>query len=226
MSMANGLLVVFEGIDGAGKSTQIARLAAFVTSLGLECVSSREPTMGIYGRQLRESALQSRKSVEAEHQLLMLDRREHLAELVMPALARGAVVVLDRYYFSSVAYQSGSTLSEAQILADNEAFARAPDLLFILDLPINISLARIGQRGSGADAFESTETLTRCRDVFLRFATLKYARLLDATRDPIELAQSVRHSLLQRLTQDLSAAYAQKLRAQAALVERSGEFAR
>ena len=130
-----GLLVVLEGIDGAGKSTQIRRLQLLAQALGFECVASREPTYGQYGKRLRDSAASGRLSRHEEHQLLLLDRREHLETLVQPALARGAVVLLDRYYFSSIAYQAGPGLLAEQIRADNEAFAPPPDLLLILDLP-------------------------------------------------------------------------------------------
>ena len=83
----HGLLVVFEGIDGAGKSTQIRRLGLLCQALGFECVSSREPTYGQYGKQLRDSAASGRLTRTEEHQLLLLDRREHLDTLVAPALA-------------------------------------------------------------------------------------------------------------------------------------------
>ncbi len=226
MVMENALLVVFEGIDGAGKSTQIARLAAFVTALGLECVCSREPTMGQYGRQLRESAQHARMPVQDEHRLLMLDRREHLDSLVRPALARGAVVILDRYYFSSVAYQSGGELSQTQILEDNEAFAPKPDLLFILDLPVETSAARIGQRGQGRDAFESTATLIRCREVFLGFSALDYAHLVDASLEPAQIARRVRQFFIASLLGKCSSQAQDKLRLRIQQLDQSGDFTR
>ena len=178
-----GLLVVFEGIDGAGKSTQIRRLALLTRALGFECVESREPTYGQYGRLLRESAAIQRLSRTREHELLLLDRREHLGTLVQPALARGAVVLLDRYYFSSIAYQAGPELSAEQIRADNEAFAPKPDLLLILELPVKTGLARIGARGDRPNAFEAVATLQHCREVYRGFAGEPYARLIDATQD-------------------------------------------
>ena len=193
-----GLLVVFEGIDGAGKSTQIERLATLCRARGLECVASREPTWGQYGRQLRESASHGRLGAREEHRLLLLDRREHLDTLILSALGRSAVVLLDRYYFSSVAYQSGAELSAEQILADNQAFARAPDLLLLLDLPAPIGLARIGQRGA-RDAFESLATLEHCRAVYRSFATLDYARLIDAQADPETVAGAVASAFLETL---------------------------
>ena len=194
-----GLLVVFEGIDGAGKSTQIRRLALLVRALGLECVESREPTYGQYGKQLRESAASGRLSRPQEHALLLLDRREHLETLVAPALTRGAVVLLDRYYFSSIAYQAGPDLSAAQIRADNEAFAPRPDLLLILDLPVETGLARIGARGDRPNAFEAVATLEHCREVYRSFAREPYARLIDATQHSDHVTAAASAALVREL---------------------------
>lgn len=194
-----GLLVVFEGIDGAGKSTQIRRLGLLCEALGLECVSSREPTYGQYGKQLRDSAAHGRLSRAEEHRLLLLDRREHIDTLIRPALMRSAVVLLDRYYYSSIAYQAGPELSAEQIRADNEAFAPAPDLLLILDLPPETGLARIGARGDRPNAFEALATLQHCREVYRSFAGLAYARLIDATADLDQVTAKASAALLRAL---------------------------
>lgn len=194
-----GLLVVFEGIDGAGKSTQIRRLGLLCEALGLECVSSREPTYGQYGKQLRDSAAHGRLSRAEEHRLLLLDRREHIDTLIRPALARSAVVLLDRYYYSSIAYQAGPELSAEQIRADNEAFALPPDLLLILDLPPETGLARIGARGDRPNAFEALATLQHCREVYRSFASLPQARLIDATAELDQVTAEASAALVRAL---------------------------
>ena len=194
-----GLLVVLEGIDGAGKSTQIRRLQLLAQALGFECVASREPTYGQYGKRLRDSAASGRLSRHEEHQLLLLDRREHLETLVQPALARGAVVLLDRYYFSSIAYQAGPGLSAERIRADNEAFAPPPDLLLILDLPVDVGLARIGARGDRPNAFEAVATLQHCREVYAGFAGEPYAKLIDASGDADGVTAQASVALLRTL---------------------------
>ena len=194
-----GLLVVLEGIDGAGKSTQIRRLQLLAQALGFECVASREPTYGQYGKRLRDSAASGRLSRHEEHQLLLLDRREHLETLVQPALARGAVVLLDRYYFSSIAYQAGPGLSAEQMRTDNEAFAPPPDLLLILDLPVDVGLARIGARGDRPNAFEAVATLQHCREVYAGFAGEPYAKLIDASGDADGVTAQASVALLRTL---------------------------
>lgn len=180
-----GFLLVIDGLDGAGKSTLIQGLAA--TLAQRECVLSREPTYGQYGRQLRESAATGRLSPAAELDLLELDRREHVRDLILPALARGAFVIIDRYYYSSVAYQAlhGSAQS---ILDRFTAFAPRPDLALILDLPVATAIARIQGRGEGQNDFERADTLNRCRERFQWvLAHCPETRLLDATQDPAEV---------------------------------------
>jgi dTMP kinase len=194
-----GLLVVFEGIDGAGKSTQIRRLGLLARALGFECVESREPTYGQYGMQLRDSAASGRLSRLEEHALLLLDRREHIETLVAPALARGAVVLLDRYYFSSIAYQAGPELDSEKIRVDNEAFAPPPDLLLILDLPVETGLARIGARGDRPNAFEAVATLEHCREVYRSFAGESFARMIDANADADQVTAAASAALVRVL---------------------------
>jgi dTMP kinase len=180
-----GFFIVIEGIDGAGKSSHARRLALLLGALGFEVVASREPTMGESGRRLRDSMQHGRLAPAEEHRLLLLDRREHLETLIRPALMRGAVVILDRYYHSSVAYQGAAGLDPARIRADNEAFADRPHLLLLLDLDVDSALRRIAARGDRPNTFESRRTLAACRETYLGFAALPEARLLDA-RPPID----------------------------------------
>lgn len=194
-----GLLIVLEGIDGAGKSTQIRRLRLLCEALGLVCINSREPTHGQYGQQLRDSAAQHRLSRTEEHRLLLLDRSEHIDTLIAPALRQSAVVLLDRYYYSSIAYQAGAELSAEQIRADNEAFALTPDLLLLLDLKPEAGLARIGARGDQPNAFESLGTLMHCREVYRSFADLPYARLINAATDLDEVTAATSAAVVQSL---------------------------
>lgn len=160
-----GRLVVFEGIDGTGKSTQISYLREYLEGRGLEVAQSFEPTHGQWGRMLRDSAVTGRLSVEEEVGLFLKDRREHVETLIAPALARGAWVLLDRYYFSMMAYQGARGVDPAVIRAANEEFAPVPDAVVWLDIPVSVALERIGGRGE-RDAFETEAGLTACRNVF------------------------------------------------------------
>jgi len=175
-----GLFLVVDGLDGAGKSTLIKGLAHHLSRR--EVVLSREPTHGPYGRQLRESGAAGRLTPEREIELFELDRAEHVRDVIAPALARGAIVILDRYYYSSVAYQAAFGPPEA-ILARFTSFAPKPDLALILDLPVAVALSRIQQRGEGRTDFERTETLEQCRQRFAWvIAHCPESRRLDADR--------------------------------------------
>lgn len=162
-----GLLVVIEGIDGAGKTTLAARLREQLNALGWDVESSKEPTQGRFGQALRATAATGRLAPEAELDLLIQDREEHVREFISPTLARGGVVILDRYYFSNVAYQGAAGLDPNLVLARNEAFAPVPALVLLLDLPVAAGLARIAARGDFANKFEVPETLELARRMFV-----------------------------------------------------------
>ena len=178
--MSQGLFIVIEGIDGTGKSTQAKRLAEWFRARGREVVLSREPTDGPWGKKLRESATTGRLSPEDELECFLNDRREHVEMTIKPALADGKVVILDRYYFSTMAYQGARGFDPAEIRRRNEAFAPQPDLLLILDLSIESAHGRIGSRGDTANEFEQRDTLTRCREIFLSLRNESFARVIDA----------------------------------------------
>src|SRR6478609_4488810 len=190
--MSNGLFIVIEGIDGTGKSTQAKRLGEWFTAQGREVVLSYEPTTGPWGKKVRESAATGRLSPEDELQYFLNDRRQHVEELISPSLAAGKVVILDRYYFSTMAYQGARGFDPADIRRLNEAFAPIPDLLLIMDLNVDSALARIGGRGDTANEFEKRENLERCREIFLSLSTERFARVIDTRGTLDEVAAQVR----------------------------------
>lgn len=191
-----GRLIVFEGIDGTGKSTHISHLRKYLEERGLEVVQSFEPTRGQWGRMLRDSAVTGRLSIEEEVNLFLKDRREHVETLVAPALARGAWVLLDRYYPSMMAYQGARGVDPAVIRAANEEFAPVPDAVVWLDIPVSVALERIGARGE-RDAFETEAGLTACRSVFASIHEPWMLRV-DADAGKEEVAERVRKALEKR----------------------------
>lgn len=152
-----GLFVVFEGVDGAGKSSQLARLAARVAATGREVVRLVEPTHGPIGGEIRRRAREGPPlTAREELDLFVADRRQNVADNVRPALARGAVVLQDRYYFSTAAYQAARPeleLSPADVVALHAGWAPRPDVVLLLDLPVARGLERVARRGAH-DAFE------------------------------------------------------------------------
>jgi dTMP kinase len=140
-----GVLLALEGVDGCGKSTQAELLAAALRERGLEVVLTCEPTDSPLGQQIREyfQGPDRYLSPKEELNLFMADRREHIAEVIDPALAEGKIVITDRYYYSSVAYQGALGLDPDRILAQNEILSVRPDLTVILTLPVAQALARL-----------------------------------------------------------------------------------
>jgi len=163
-----GRLIALEGIDGTGKSTQIALLADVLRQDGLEIVVTREPTDGFYGQQIRR-LYQSRDSVsrQEELELFLADRREHVTRLIAPALAQGKVVVTDRYYFSTAAYQGVVGFDPEDIIRQNELFAPVPDLVILLELSPAQAVMRIQRyRQDTLNHFEQEESLRQVAQVF------------------------------------------------------------
>lgn len=188
-----GLLVAIEGIDGAGKTTQCDRLVAALSARGLDVVRTKEPTDGPHGRALRASATTGRLSAEDELATFILDRKEHVATLLEPSLAAGKIVLVDRYYFSSAAYQGVRGLDPARILSLNEAFAPAPDLLVLMVLPASVGVSRVGARG-GQNLFEREDDLARVAAVFDAIER-PYLRRIDARQRPEPITEEILRAL-------------------------------
>jgi len=161
-----GFLVAVEGIDGSGKTTQAERLVRYCDEKRLTYILSKEPTSGKYGQLIRNSASRGRLSAEEELDILLKDRREHVDRVIQPALDQEKVVILDRYYFSTAAYQGARGADPEIILSQNEAFAPQPDLLVILDVSPQTGLQRIRERGDEPNKFETLDSLERARAIF------------------------------------------------------------
>jgi dTMP kinase len=194
--LERGVLVVFEGIDGAGKTTQARLLERKLRDIGVPVVSSKEPTNGPHGTMLRESASKGRLKPEEELEAFEADRREHVANLIAPSLAAGSVVIVDRYYFSTAAYQGAAGLDPEEILARSEAFAPQPDLLVILGLPVRVALDRIQLRGDGdGNLFERESVLVRCAAIFGRIQR-PYLLSLDGMESAADIHAAIMENLL------------------------------
>ena len=190
-----GKLIVIEGIDGTGKSTQATLLANHLRSQGYEVIQSFEPTNGPWGSKLRASATTGRLSIEEELALFLKDRRQHVEELIIPTIERGGIVVLDRYYFSTMAYQGARGIDPQEIRLTNEAFAPQPDTLLVLDLPVDVALERIGVRDGEANEFEQRESLQFCRDLFLSLKDESFVQVIDASVSIDEVGEKIRSAV-------------------------------
>lgn len=175
-ALKSGFFFVLEGIDGSGTTTQLGALEEALRVRGLDVVATREPTPGPIGLLLR-SALERRlrdsdgTSLSFDWTTLALlfaaDRRDHLAREIEPALQRGAVVISDRYYLSSLLYQSAtSPEGEGALpwLVALNAKARKPDCTFVLTIDADVAEKRRKQRGGEEELFEATPLQRRLAD--------------------------------------------------------------
>ncbi len=166
--MNGGRLIAFEGLDGSGKTTQLERLAARLLAAGCDVVTTHEPTTFPSGQRIREMA-RSGQALEPEEELrwFVEDRRVHVAEVIRPAMRAGKIVLTDRYYLSTVAYQGARGLDFEQILADSEAEFPIPDLVLLLEIDPQIAYERVHARGAAIEGvFEKWEFLSRVASVF------------------------------------------------------------
>jgi len=176
-----GFLVAIEGIDGSGKTTVANLLAEFCKQNRLSHIVSKEPTKGTFGKQIRDSAIRGRLTVEEEVDLLTKDRKEHVETIIRPALDAEKIVLLDRYYFSTAAYQGAHGADAEAILKSNESFAPQPDLLIVLDVDPKTGIERIKQRGDEPNKFETMESLHKARQIF-RHINRPFKVLVDAEK--------------------------------------------
>lgn len=192
-----GILIAVEGIDGAGKTTQVDLLVRFLEEAGETPVRSKEPTDGTWGRKIRQSAASGRMSLEEELAAFVEDRNEHLREKILPALNVGKIVVLDRYFYSTIAYQGSRGGDVAGIAARMLATAPEPDIVLLLDVPPEVGLARIRERGDTPNTFEKQSSLAAVREVFQTLAK-EHSNivLIDATASVADVAKAVAEAVM------------------------------
>jgi dTMP kinase len=200
MPVNRGRLVVFEGVDGSGKSTQLRRCADSLRARGVDPLVTKEPTDGTWGRRIRAMA-RSGERVAAEEELrwFIEDRREHVALELAPALDAGRIVLCDRYYLSTVAYQGARGFDPAALLAEAEAEFPLPDLALLFVVDPAAGLARVAARGGVAEpAFEEAAYLSRVAAVFAAIDRPYVARI-DAAGDADAIAAAVDRVVRERI---------------------------
>ena len=199
--MNRGRLIVFEGLDGCGKTTQIARLAEALRQAGHDPVVTAEPTGGEFGRRIRAMARGGAPAVAPEEELrwFVEDRREHVARCIAPALAAGRHVLTDRYFLSTVAYQGANGLDAASLLAQSEAEFPLPDLVLLLEIDVDAALARVHARANGIEgAFEARGRLERVARIFHSIER-SYITRLDASADADAVALAIAAQVREQL---------------------------
>lgn len=189
--------ITLEGMDGAGKSTHIPSIISALQAKGVEVVSTREPGGTALGERLRELLLHDAMHAETETLLMFAARREHIANVIEPALKRGAYVLSDRFTDATYAYQSGAKGVSAAKIETLEQWVQGtlqPDLTLLFDVPVEVSVARLAAARS-PDKFEreSADFFTRIRNAYLERARQNPARfrVIDGSKPLEEVAKSV-----------------------------------
>lgn len=167
VKMIRGCLIVFEGIDGTGKSTQLELLANHLRGQGFDVVQTKEPTEGPYGRKIRSHYTRREKITQEEELALFIeDRRQHVNDLILPALEDNKIILCDRYYLSTIAYQ-GAAGGDMEEIARRNRFAPEPDLVLLFQNPPELSVKRItATRGDVLNDFEQHDYLTQVAAIF------------------------------------------------------------
>jgi dTMP kinase len=193
----SGILIAVEGIDGTGKTTQVAKIVDFFWRNGEQVIPSKEPTDGPWGRKLRESATTGRLKPEEELHAFVEDRKQHVKEVILPALTAGKMVVLDRYLYSTIAYQGVRGGGLEKLTEQMLAIAPEPDAVLLIDLPPEAAISRISQgRGEKPNAFEELANLAAVRQSFLGLAkTLKNITIIEGRSG----TEAVHHAILKAL---------------------------
>lgn len=192
------MFITFEGIDGVGKSTQLDLLEKFLISEGKEVVRTLEPGGTELGQEIRHLLLHRKGDVSprAEALLYAADRAHHVATKIRPALAAGKVVLSDRYFDSSVAYQGAARELDVEEVKQISLWAidqLIPDLTVLLDLPADQAIARRSSKGTQPDRLESEqlEFFERARNEYLSMAIEPRFLVIDATDSVEQIHQQV-----------------------------------
>lgn len=202
--LKKGIIVAFEGIDGAGKSTQ-AQMLCEKLNARYDAILLHEPTNSVWGEKIRALAKDGRDCVSAQTEMeyFFNDRMEDVTKNILPALNAKKIIIMDRYYFSSVAYQGARGIDPTYIEERNSAIAPRPNIAFILDLDPHAAIERIANiRRSVPNCFEKEAYLREVRAIFLNhFKGRQNVKVISAggDRSPDEISREIFDTLSERV---------------------------
>lgn len=201
--MAKSLFIVFEGLDGSGKGEMIKRLCGYLSAISanLNIRVTAEPSSGVYGKKIREILQKDRNPKSRGAELLDLyvkDRKEHVEEEITPFLKaesgnKATVIICDRYYYSTIAYQGLQGIPIKELLEKNNDFPK-PDIAFILDVPAEVALQRISRARPKTEKFEEIKFLAGLRNAFLSLQgkVQDNLKIIDADREPEKVFEDIK----------------------------------
>lgn len=194
------LFIVFDGLDGSGKGEMIKRLKAYLDEKKeLKILVTREPTDGSYGKDIKKLLREEKDPKNGAEECLVWfveDRREHLTNEIEPFLEKGGIVICDRYYYSTIAFQHTQGIEMEKVISENMNF-RTPDITFILDLPAEIALERVDKRGEAKEKFEQLEFMEELRKNFLKLNDVldDNIKVIDASKSKEEVFEQIKEEI-------------------------------
>ncbi len=194
-----GLFITFEGIEGSGKSTQVRALKDWLEANQYKVLLTREPGGPRISEEIRKLLLNPEYQEmlpETELLLYMASRSQHTGEWIIPALNEGKIVICDRYFDSTIAYQGAARkidLDWIDTLIDYATYSHKPDITFLLDIPVEVSLSRIAQRSWDRIENETIDFHKRVRNGFLELASREPSRIikLDGTLPQVSISERI-----------------------------------
>ena len=200
--MTRGLFITFEGVDGAGKSTQLDFAVNYLRDRKIDLVQTREPGGTILSEQLRDMVLKSTTPLDSDTEVLLMfaARKEHITRVIRPALESGAIVVCDRFTDATFAYQGGGSGVDPSRIETLEHWVQGtlqPDLTLFFDLPIEIAQLRMSHRAKDRFESEAIDFHERVRQAYLDRAKKDPARVkvIDSSKSKNQIRLLVQNEL-------------------------------
>jgi dTMP kinase len=193
------IFILFEGIDGSGKTTLSKMLFRYFSENGIPAVLDHEPTDGQWGNRLR---IMLKKNIAEANELLELfikDREDDVNRIIRPSLKSGKAVILDRYYFSNAAYQGAMGISPVSIIHENinRNFPN-PDRVYFIDISPELALKRINSRNNQTEIFEKAEFLKKVREIYLKIADESFV-IIDGSKTTKKIMDIIRDDITKNL---------------------------
>ncbi len=193
------VFMVFEGIDGSGKTTLSEMLFEYLSENGIPTVLGREPTGGRWGNRLRAMLQQDNADAAELLNLFIKDREDDVKSIIQPAIESGKAVILDRYYFSNAAYQGAMGISPASIIQENRKknFPK-PDRVYFIDITPELALKRINFRNNQKEIFEKAEFLKKVSEIYHKIADGSFV-IIDGSKTTEEISDIIRDDIIKNV---------------------------
>ena len=200
MKIQKPLFIVFEGIDGSGKTTLSEMLYKHLSSEGIPAVQDHEPTEGYWGRLLRNMLRDDSSKAGELLELFIKDREDDVEKNINPALQNGKSVILDRYYYSNAAYQGAMGIPPVSIIRENQNknFPK-PDRVYLVDISPELALERILRRNIKTEIFEKAKFLEKVREIYHNIADETFL-ILNGSKKPEELADIIKEDIQKKIS--------------------------